>query len=246
MTNDEVVLPASVELAWGLRDQARRGPKPGLTLDRIVAAGIEVARTDGIAAVSMARVAGELGVGTMSLYRYVGAKDELISLMADTAFGPPRPGPAGERWRAGLTRWATELRASYRRNPWLLQVPVTASVLGPNNVAWLETALRCLGSTALPEARKMSTALLVSGFVRNESTLSVEIAGAERFEFGAALARLTDEARFPALRRAIESGAVEDDDDLDDEFDFGLKCVLDGVAVLIDRHRPQQSRTHRP
>jgi AcrR family transcriptional regulator len=242
MTNDEVVLPASVELAWGLRDQARRGPKPGLTLERIVAAGIEVARADGIAAVSMARVAGELGVGTMSLYRYVGAKDELVSVMADTAFGPPRPGPAGERWRAGLTRWATELRTSYRRNPWLLQVPVTASVLGPNNVAWLETALGCLRSTALSEAQKLSTALLVSGFVRNEATLSAEIAGATSFQFGRALARLTDEARFPALRRAIASGALEDDDDLDDEFDFGLHCILDGVAALILEQRGRRNR----
>src|SRR5690348_6186900 len=142
MTNDEVVLPASVELAWGLRDQARRGPKPGLTLDRIVAAGIEVARTDGIAAVSMARVAGELGVGTMSLYRYVGAKDELISLMADTAFGPPLPGPAGVRLWARLTPRATELRASERRNLLLVQLPITAALLVSNHVAGLVTVQR--------------------------------------------------------------------------------------------------------
>jgi AcrR family transcriptional regulator len=258
MTNDEAALPARVELAWGLRDHGRRGPKPGLTLERIVAAGIEVARTDGIAAVSMARVAGELGVGTMSLYRYVGAKDELISVMADTAFGaadlgpdeagpdeagPDEAGPDG--WRAGLTHWADGLRASYRRNPWLLEVPVSATMLAPNTVSWMEAALRWMAGTPLPEQQKLSTALLLSGFVRNEATLSIDIAGAASLEFGATLARLTDEVRFPALHRAIASGSLDDDDDLDDEFDFGLQCILDGVAALIERHRPQQSRTHR-
>ena len=240
MTNDEIALPAGIELAWGLRDQARRGPKPGLTLDRIVAAGVAVARADGLAAVSMARVATELGVGTMSLYRYVAAKDDLVSLMADTAFGTPQPGPAGEDWRAGLTRWATDLHETYHRNPWLLDVPVSATVLAPNNVAWLETALRTMQATRLSEQQKLSTALLVSGFVRNEATLSADISGQATFQYGAALAQLTDAVRFPALHQAIASGALEDGDDLEDEFEFGLGCILDGVAGLLGRHPSQR------
>lgn len=248
MSNDEIALPAGVELAWGLRDPSRRGPKPGLTLDRIVAAGVAIARADGIAAVSMARVANELGVGTMSLYRYLPAKDDLVGLMADTAVGPPQPALARPEWRAGLTGWATDLRTSYERNPWLLQVPVTAMMLGPNNVAWLEAALRCMARTPLSEQQKLSTALLVSGFVRNEATLSADIVGgggdAAR-QFGATLARLADAARFPAIRRAIESGALEDDDGLEDEFGFGLGCILDGIAALIANYGSQRSRTHR-
>src|SRR5271156_3032527 len=69
-------LPASIELAWGLGERPRRGPKPGLTLERIVAAGIRVAMTDGLGSVSMGRIAAELGGSTMSLYRYVRAKDD--------------------------------------------------------------------------------------------------------------------------------------------------------------------------
>ena len=93
-----------------------------------MAAGIKVALTEGIGALSMARVAGELGVGTMSLYRYVAAKDELLTLMVDTALGPPPPARAGdEDWRAGLTRWAVGVRDAYRRHPWSLRVPISGA-----------------------------------------------------------------------------------------------------------------------
>src|SRR5450432_2060870 len=76
-------IPSGLQLAWGLRDAGTRGPKRGLTLDQIVAAGIKVAHTDGVGSMSMARIATELGVGTMSLYRYVSAEDELLLLMVD-------------------------------------------------------------------------------------------------------------------------------------------------------------------
>ena len=71
-------LPASIAAAWGLRERPARGPKPGLSLERIVAAAVAVARAEGVEAVSMSRVARELGSSPMSLYRYVGAKDELV------------------------------------------------------------------------------------------------------------------------------------------------------------------------
>jgi AcrR family transcriptional regulator len=96
-------IPPGLQLAWGLRDAGSRGPKRGLTLERVVAAGIKVAHTDGLGALSMTRIAGELGVGTMSLYRYVAAKDELLLLMVDTALGAPPPPATGEDWRAAPT-----------------------------------------------------------------------------------------------------------------------------------------------
>jgi AcrR family transcriptional regulator len=65
-----------------------------------VAAGIKIALTQGLGALSMGRVANELGVSTMSLYRYVSAKDELLTLMVDTGLGSPPPVEAGADWRA--------------------------------------------------------------------------------------------------------------------------------------------------
>jgi AcrR family transcriptional regulator len=238
MSKDDDLIPPSIELAWGRRQKATRGPKPGLTLDRIVAAGIKVAMTEGIGALSMTRVAAELGVGTMSLYRYVTAKDELLTLMVDSALGPPPEPPPGESWREGLTRWAVGVRRAYRRHPWSLRVPISAPPLGPNNVAWLENALRALGGTPLSEQEKLSTVLLISGFVRNDVTLDLDLtAGAGGPEimpsYARILAGLIEGGDFPALADAIASGALGDEDDPDSEFNFGLERILDGVDALI-------------
>jgi AcrR family transcriptional regulator len=101
-------LPASIEAAWGIRERPHKGPKPALSLERIVQAAVHIAETEGLGAVSMSRVAAELGGATMSLYRYVTAKDELLALMVDAAYGPPpgAPGP-DEGWRGGAGRRAT-------------------------------------------------------------------------------------------------------------------------------------------
>jgi AcrR family transcriptional regulator len=228
-------IPPSIELAWGLRAPGTRGPKPGLTLEQIVAAGIEVAATDGLEALSMARVAAQLGVGTMSLYRYVAAKDDLLTLMVDAALDtPPGDGEGLERdWRAGLTGWAVGVHQAYRRHPWTLRVPISAPPLGPNNVAWLEWALRCLAGTRLSEQEKLSTVLLLSGFVRSVATLTADMTEDGGDAYGRLLRGLIDAERFPALQRAVESGALDDDDGLDAEFRFGLERILDGVDALI-------------
>lgn len=231
-------IPRSIELAWGLRAPGTRGPKPGLSLERIVAAGMEVAATEGLEALSMARVAARLGVGTMSLYRYVAAKDELLMLMVDAALASP---PAGEGvsdgWRAGLTAWAVGVHDAYRRHPWALRVPISAPPLGPNNVAWLDWALRCMAGTRLSEQEKLSAVLLLSGFVRSASTLTADMTAdgttAAPQNYGALLRSLIDAERFPALHLAVESGALDDDEGLDAEFAFGLERILDGIDAMI-------------
>src|SRR5881397_1914280 len=99
----EAEVPASVAAAWGVRERPHKGPKPTLSLARIVDAGVRVADTEGLDAVSMGRVA---------------SKEELVKLMVDAAWGDS-PGPllAGENWRAGLSRWAWAMRAALRRHP---------------------------------------------------------------------------------------------------------------------------------
>src|SRR4051812_50159401 len=88
----EPPLPASLEAAWGRRARPTRGPKPALSLERIVEAAVALAQAEGIGAVSMARGAGGLGSSPMSLYRYVAAKDEALALMGDASHGPgPQP-----------------------------------------------------------------------------------------------------------------------------------------------------------
>jgi AcrR family transcriptional regulator len=249
-------LPASIEAAWGRRERPSKGPKPGLSLERIVDAAVGVAASEGLEAVSMSRVAAQLGSSTMSLYRYVAAKDELLALMVDAVMvdavhgTPPCPPEPDQGWRAGLSRWAWAYHHVLRRHPWVLRIPISAPPVTPNLTAWLEAGLRTLRDTGLTEPEKLSVMLLLSGFVRNEATLGAEIgaassaAGATEPQimpvWGQLLANLTDPQRFPALRAALASEAFDQDDDPDDEFVFGLERILDGIAALV------RTRTRQP
>jgi AcrR family transcriptional regulator len=237
-------LPASIEAAWGLRERATRGPKRGLSLERIVAAGVKVAESEGLAAVSMSRVAAALGASTMSLYRYVSAKEELLALMVDAAAGPPPGVIPGEGWRDGLSRWAYALLAVLRRHPWSLRVPISGPPITPNQVAWMEQAISALRGTGLTEPEKISTIMLVSGFVRYWAMLTTDLAEAAQVGgatagdaasgYGRMLAKLTDRERFPALTAVIASGAFEGGDEPPDtDFAFGLERVMDGIDALV-------------
>jgi AcrR family transcriptional regulator len=237
-------LPASIETAWGLRERPSKGPKPGMTLERIVDAAVRVAGSDGLEAVSMSRVAAELGSSAMSLYRYVAAKDELLSLMVDAVLGaPPAATQAAEGWRARLSRWAWSYHEILRRHSWVLRIPISAPAVTPNQTAWLEAGLSAMGDTSLTEHEKLSVMLVVSGFVRNEATVMADIGAAAAAagpreqqimpNWGQLLARLTDAERFPALTAALASGAFDQDDDPDDEFVFGLDRILDGIDALV-------------
>lgn len=239
----ETGLPPSIEVAWGLRSRPTRGPKPGLTMQRIVQAAISVAVAEGLAAVSMNRVAAELGSSAMSLYRYVAAKDELLALMVDAAVGAPPAAPHGEVWRAGLTRWAWAYHEVLRRHAWMLRVPISGPPVTPNQTVWLEDGLCCLRATGLAESEKLSAILLLSGFVRNEAALTADIGAYAAASGGPAgqvmpgwsrlLRRVTTPEQFPALHRALASGAMDQDDDPDDEFAFGLERILDGIDGLV-------------
>ena len=241
-------LPASIEAAWGRRDRPSRGPKPGLSLERIVDAAVRVAGSDGLEAVSMSRVAAELGVSTMSLYRYVAAKDELLSLMVDAVMADAAPATESDRrddedWRTGLSRWAWAYHDILRRHPWVVRVPITSPPVTPNLTAWLEHGLSTLRATGLPEPEKLSVMLLLSGFVRNEATLVAELGAAAEHEimpsWGRVLGTLTDPEQFPALHAALASEAFAQDDDPDAEFAFGLDRILDGVAALVRTRTPR-------
>jgi AcrR family transcriptional regulator len=242
-----VVVPEALQLAWGRRERPTRGPKRGLSLDGIVAAGVAVAATEGLASVSMQRVATELGTAPMSLYRYVESKEQLLRLMVDAAYGdPPRTDP-GAGWRDAMSRWAWAMRAALARNVWAVRVPISGAPTLPHEVAWMEGGLAALAGTRLREGEKMSTILLVSTFVRSEVTLGVDVgqafaaAGQSDHEamssYGRLLAELAEPQRFPAIRAVIDDGVFDVEDDPDDEFRFGLDRMLDGLDVLVRQRR---------
>ncbi|MGW6982672.1 TetR/AcrR family transcriptional regulator [Streptomyces sp. NPDC054932] len=239
-------LPASLEMAWGLRERPGKGPRPTLTLPRIVEAAVTLAAGEGMDAVSMGRVAKELGVSTMSLYRYVTAKEELHILMSDAGVGTPPPLPPqaqGWGWRELLTDWAYAQRAVLMANSWILRIPLTGAPVSPNQLAWMERGLAAMAGTSLQEGEKISTIILIGGLVRNEATMAADMMDAivksgvapdqVLGQYVRTLRLMTGPDTHPAVTRLLESDAFTGADEPDFQFRFGLDRILDGLAALI-------------
>lgn len=244
-------LPASVAIAWGLQIAPSRGPRPGLTIEKVVETAIELADEGGIGAVSMARVAERLGYTTMSLYRYVATKDDLVLLMGDAGLGqPPDSVRAVTSWQAAIDTWARSILNVYRAHPWTFEVPLTGPPAMPNQLAWLDALLHGLAGTGLTDQEQLSTALLVDGYVRSWAHLSRSLIEAGRRQATghadavtpAHLRKLITADRFPSLAPMIANGEFDDDDGsngesgIDDVFDFSLERIIDGTAALIASH----------
>lgn len=248
MTED-TGLPASIEMAWGLRDRPTKGPKRGLSLEQIIDAGVRVANAEGIGKVSMSRVAGELGTSAMSLYRYVASKGELLWLMIDGAFGQVDAAePTEGDWRERLEKWSRIQLDAFRRFPWILHIPISGSPIMPHQLRFMEWGLRALGGSKLAGHEKLSVLLLVTSYTRSFAALAGDIAAAfaagdplaqSPAGYSAMIKKVTTVEEFPALHEAAESGLWDEVDDpaaaLEDDFRFGLDRILDGVAVLIQR-----------
>jgi len=239
--------PSGLERLWR-RAELDREPRLGLSLERIVASGIELADAEGLGAVSMKRVAERLGFTTMSLYRYVTSKDDLLLLMHDTA-SQPEPGfavPSGD-WREALAAWTRAQNAIAERHPWLDEVRYIERAGTPSQIAWMELGLRALSDVPLSEFEKLAILLLFSGYVSNQARLATAAVHGARegaFEsperateaFGELLQSVLNPEDYPALVRAVQGGAfVPRPDPVYLPFEFGLGVLLDGVERLIAR-----------
>ncbi|MEV0317015.1 TetR/AcrR family transcriptional regulator [Streptomyces sp. NPDC050658] len=234
----------SLQLLWGGAERPARGPKPGLTLDRIVTEGVRLADAEGLAAVSMRRLSTELGTGTMSLYRYVPGKGELLDLMLDRVFTPPEdeePWTGG--WREGVETYARETLVLYRRHPWLLQVNQARPVLGPGAVGGLDRTLSRIKSMGLTDPELIGVIIMTEGYVTGVARMHVQEMEAARK--GGMTVEEFWEAQVPVLDRIMRSGhypslAHLSEDAFGSEFDhfeFGLQRLLDGLDVLVAGRR---------
>ncbi len=234
----------SVELLWDAQTRPRRGPKPGLSLERIVAAAIEIADADGLDAVSMERVAKEFGFTTMSLYRYVPGKSELVDLMIDIGLGEPPALEESRAWRGQLEQWAQSLMAVFSDHPWSLAATGRLRVMGPNELKWLEVGLQALSGSGLTASERHRACLAVLGQVRSMAQFSVNAKhgrqGLTGEQWGAATRTLlrTHGDQFPELSATLAA----EPSSKEDPFTFGLRCVLDGIGLLVARRRPRARR----
>lgn len=233
-----------LELLWGDGQRPRRGPKPALSIETIADAAIALADEQGLSAMSMRALAERLGFTTMSLYRYLPGKSELLELMLDQAMGaPPGPDAAPAGWRPKLEAWARSLHEVYTRHPWVLQVPLSAPLMGPNRIGWLEAGLEALSDTGLPAPQRPSAVLAVDGYVRGAAQISIGTAQTEQHSglteadwqsaFTEIIERAVADERFPHLAANVAAGGFSDPAGADGDFEFGLDRLLDGIAELV-------------
>lgn len=222
------------EPVWARPRPAPRRQAPGV--DEFVAAAVAVADAEGLAAVSMRRVAGDLGSGTASLYRYIANRDELLELMVDAAQGEDPAAPPTGDWRADLGAIAHGLRTALLRHPWLAGELARPS-LGPNSLRRAETALHAavaLTSDITRAARAVGTlqAYVLGSVAAQQAAWQVQQrTGVTEEQWQRSVGRYIStviEAGEHAMlaRRILEA----DDSDPDADFAFGLTCVLDGLA----------------
>lgn len=224
----------SVALLWGPPARATRGPKPALTLDAIVAAAMAVADREGLAALTMNRVAADLDVTPMALYRYVPGKGDLVALMIDRAVGRP-PAPGGGDWRTEVARWARASLSSMQRHGWLLESIIGRVAIGPNWLAWIDAALASVEPLRLSARERVAVVLLVDGHVRAAAQISVGATATREWadNFRDVLRRIAGDPRYAALARVAAAHGFDAPGSREpDAFEFGLQRMLDGIEVF--------------
>jgi AcrR family transcriptional regulator len=217
---------------WSDYQQRReRKPRMGLSLARIAEAAIAVADTDGIDAVSMQRVAENLGFTKMSLYRHVANKAELVNVMIDIAVGePPDLSTIRDGWRPRLEEFVRQLTGIWQHHPWIPGVTVGDRTMGPREVGWIESALSAFAGTPLTGDERLAAVFLMFGHIRN--THSTATAGTQPWmgdaQLTARLQRRPD--TFPELANALAANgtALQDNGRA-----FGLERLYEGFAALI-------------
>jgi AcrR family transcriptional regulator len=217
-----------------------------LSRERIVRAAIDIADAEGLDALSMRGVAAKLGVATMSIYRHVPGKDDLVVLMADAAFGeetyPAAPPPG---WRAGLERVARALWTTFRRHPWLAHVtPVTRPLPLRGLLTHGEEMFRALDEFDLSATTRLDLQVMLYGHVQGlamqleRETQAQAVTGltpdAWIDRHGPALTAIADSGRYPGFRHLLAGFGPDGYDlDLDKIFELGLRTLLDGLTVAL-------------
>ena len=242
-------------IAGHVQRHRARGAQPprrdrGLSRAEIVSAAIAVADAEGPEAISMRRIAREVGAGAMSLYWYVASKEELLDLMLDAIEAEIEvPEPTGD-WRADLGAFAHRTRAALRQHRWAVEFIGTRPPSRPNDVRNLERLLSLLDGIGVDDYHLimgifMTVATFVIGAVIREAQEVRFQAEQERVEASMTAEEIQAEHErfrgwfensrwYPHIARLMEAGIDPDDPNTREErFQFSLDCVLDGIAARL-------------
>lgn len=247
----------TIALLWGRRELPRRGPRHALSIAQIVGTAIEIADADrDLALLSMRRVAGALGVGTMSLYTYIASRAELVEAMLDAAYAEvlPQLADAGTGgWQAGLAQVADVNWRMYLRHPWMLQVFTGRPPLGPNVIAKYELELRVVDRIGLTDVEMDAVVTLLHTHLEGLARGKIEAENIERRTgltdaqwwdvVAPVLADVLDPDRFPLATRVGQAAGEHHQAAHSPEhaYQFGLERLTAGIDDLI-RSRARAKR----
>jgi AcrR family transcriptional regulator len=226
---------------WELPEHGGRGPKARYSRGAIAAAAVALADAEGLDAVTMRRMAAELGLGTMSLYNYVPTKDHLVQLMIDEVGGEYHfPAEPPRDIREAIVGLARQGRDITQRHPWLPRVILSQPpLMGPAALRYVDYFLGLLGDTGLDTAAKMELLALVNGFAVSYGGMQATLAE-ERTRTGvtaeqqaaAQVSQLVTAAasgRYPNLTAALASPAPTQRD-ADEIFASCITRLIDGYV----------------
>jgi AcrR family transcriptional regulator len=240
MSDEDQPLPPGLALAWGPPARASKlGRTPSQSVERVVQAAIELADADGYAAVSMPKIASKLGLTANAVYRYVRSKDELLVLLGEAGWGtaPELDGP----WREAAATWTRAMVDRCQEHPWLVDLPVRGAPMTPNLLRWTESILECLSGAGLALPQAIQCALLLDTYARRMAAMRRDLREGTAHDVQSAavqaflLPRLR-EAGYPLVASLLSSGGYSDDI-AEEDLEFGLERILDGIDALLHQSR---------
>jgi AcrR family transcriptional regulator len=217
------------------RRSAEAEHKAPVNRERTLGVAVAVADGEGIEAVTMRRLARELGVEAASLYHHVRGKEQILDGLVDVVAAEIQlPTPSGD-WREVTSQRAHHTRASLLRHPWAVSLMASRTTPGPATLALLEAGIRCFreGGFSVPLAALAISTVdsYVHGFVLQEVNLPFR-GEAELAAMTTAIMEQFPAAEFPYLFELTVEHVLQPGYDYGHEFDSGLAVVLDGVASL--------------
>ena len=241
----------TVRLLWGVPQPGRRrGPRPGLGVADVVERAVALADADGLEAVTIRRLAEQVGVAPMTVYGYVPSREVLLDLMVDQVhLAMERPPWGRTGWRTRVRRVAEANRDLLGRHPWVAQLPGTRPVLGPGLMAKYEHELAAFDGTGLDDVRTDDALTFVLGVVRAHALAAQDLAAVRSRsglsdrrwweQAGPVLAEVVDPAAYPRATRIGSAAGTEQAGayDADRAWSFALDRLLAALDDLVTTAR---------
>jgi len=220
------------------RRTGQAGTTPALTRERTLEVALAVADSEGIAAVSMRRLARELEVEAASLYHHVTNKDQILDGLVELVAAEIELPERTPDWRDAIARRARHTRSCLRRHPWAVSLMASRTSPGPATLGLLEAGIRCFrdgGFTVHQAAQAIST---VDSYVHGFALQEVNLPFHDEIELAAMTAAIMETfpaSDLPHLYQLTVEHVLQPGYAYGDQFEPGLTAVLDGLAALRER-----------